>query len=283
MSFEVKDPHRFINDLDKSTIQSLVMRLESRSRDKAFSNLILKYAAQLSLPESAIALEIGCGTGATTRFLAQRDNFSGKAYAVDQCPDFIDVAKRFAKSENISDRIEFSVGDAHQLNFPDSMFDVVIAHTLISHVSDPETVIQEMARVVKPDGTLVIFDGDYSSLTIAYPEHEFGQQMDHALAKATFNNTLIMQDLPHMLPRFGLEICKAWGDAIIEIGQGSYFKSFIEAYAPFVKHAGLIDAALVDKWLTDQLMFIHQRSFFACCNYYTYLIKCSANGKASLC
>lgn len=274
MTLVAKDPHRFINDLDKPAIQSLIMRLESRARDKAFSNLILKYAAQLSLPESALALEIGCGTGATTRFLAQRDNFSGKAYGVDQSPDFIEVAKRFAQSENISDRIEFSVGDAHKLDFSDSMFDVVIAHTVISHVTEPETVIQEMARVVKPGGTLVIFDGDYSSLTFAYPEHEFGLKMSKALAQATFNNTIIMQELPRILPRFKLAISKAWGDAIIEIGRGSYFKSFIEAYAPYVKHAGLINAKLVDEWLSNQLEYIDKGHFFASCNYYTYLITC---------
>ncbi len=273
MTLLAKDPHRFINELDKPAIQSLIMRLESRARDKAFSNLILKYAAQLSLPESALALEIGCGTGATTRFLAQRDNFSGKAYAVDQSPDFIEVARRFAQSENISDRIEFSVGDAHQLDFPDAMFDVVIAHTVISHVTSPETVVQEMARVVKPGGTLVIFDGDYSSLTFAYPDHDLGKRMNTALAQATFNNTIIMQDLPRLLPGFNLEICKAWGDAIIEIGRGSYFKSFIEAYAPYVKHAGLIGAEQVDSWLKNQLEYIDKGYFFASCNYYTYLIK----------
>ncbi len=273
MSLVPKDPHRFINELDKPALQSLIMRLESRARDKAFSNLILKYAAQLSLPESALALDIGCGTGATTRFLAQRDNFSGKAYAVDQSPDFIEVAKRFAQSENIADRIEFSVGDAHQLEFSDSMFDVVIAHTVISHVTEPQTVIQEMARVVKPGGTLVIFDGDYSSLTFAYPEQELGHKMNKALAQATFNNTIIMQEIPRMLPGFNLEISKAWGDAIVEIGRGSYFKSFIEAYAPYVKHAGLISANLVDDWLSNQLDFIDKGHFFASCNYYTYLLK----------
>lgn len=274
MTLLARDPHRFINELEKSTIQSLIMRLESRARDKAFSNLILKYAAQLTLPESALALEIGCGTGATTRFLAQRDNFSGKAYAVDQCPEFIDVARRFAQSENISDRIAFSVGDAHQLEFPDAMFDVVIAHTVISHVTQPETVIREMARVAKPGATLVIFDGDYSSLTFAYPDQELGIAMNKALAQATFNNTIIMQEIPRLLPDFNLKICKAWGDAIIEIGQGSYFKSFIEAYAPFVKHAGLVRASLVDDWISNQLDYIQKGHFFASCNYYTYLIKC---------
>ena len=117
-------------------------------------------------------------------------------------------------------------------------FDVVIAHTLISHVTEPAMVLNEMARVVRPGGTVVIFDGDYASLTYGFPDHGFGHQMDVALASATFNNPRIMRDLPRLLPEFGLKLTAAWGDAVVEIGHGSYFKSFVETYAPYVKRAG---------------------------------------------
>lgn len=268
-----RDPHRFVNELDREAIERLINRLESRAKDHVFSRLFFKYAEQLALPESAQVLEIGCGTGAMTRFLAQRDNFSGKAFGVDQSAAFIDAANRFSQQENISDRIDFMVGDVHQLDFPDASFDAVIAHTLVSHVTEPDTVIREMARVVRPGGTIVIFDGDYASLTFAYPDHKFGNKMDQALANATFNNTHIMRDLPLLLPTLGLEIYKAWGDAIVEIGNGSYFKSFAEAYVPYVKSAALLPHQAVDNWLAAQLEFIQKKTFFASCNYYTYLAR----------
>ena len=268
-----RDPHRFVNELDEAAIQRLIARLESRAKDQIFSRLFFKYAAQLALPESAKVLEVGCGTGAMTRFLAQRDEFSGIAYGIDQSEAFINAATGFAHEENVGDRIKFLVGDVHHIDFPDSTFDAVIAHTLISHVTEPITVLKEMVRVTKPGGTVIIFDGDYASLTFAYPDHEFGHKMDNALAQATFNNTHIMRDLASLLPDLGLVVSNAWGDAIVEIGKGSYFKSFAEAYAPYVIGSGLIPQQAVEEWLSSQLKSMENGTFFASCNYYTYLAK----------
>jgi SAM-dependent methyltransferase len=268
-----RDPHRFVNDLDNAAIERLIARLESRAKDAIFARLFDKYAARLTLPPSAQVLEVGCGTGVVARFLAGRGDFSGKAFGVDHSRAFIETASRFAQDENVSDRVEFRVGDAHNLGFPPATFDAVIAHTLISHVTEPTAVLREMARVVRPDGTIVIFDGDYASLTYAYPDHDLGHRMDVALANASFNNPLVMRDLPRLLPELGLEITAAWGDAVAEIGKGSYFRSFAETYAPYVTKAGLLPAETVDAWLDAQRRSMENGTFFASCNYYTYFLR----------
>lgn len=267
-----RDPHRFANELDKAAIDRLIARLESRAQDVVFTRLFDKYAARLDLPPSAQVLEVGCGTGAVLRFLAGRDDFSGKVFGVDQCQPFIEAASRFAQEKNVDDRVDFRVGDAHDLDFPGDTFDAVIAHTLISHVTEPEAVLREMARVVRPGGMLVIFDGDYASLTYGYPDHEIGRQMDAALANATFNNPRVMRDLPRLLPKLGLQLKAAWGDAVVEIGGGSYFRTFAETYIPYVIKAGMFPAALAESWLAAQLQSINDGTFFASCNYYTYLV-----------
>lgn len=268
-----RDPHRFVNELDDAAVERLIARLESRAKDKVFTRLFDKYAAQLALPPSAQVLEVGCGTGAMTRFLARREGFSGTVIGVDQSLPFIEAARRLAHDENASDRTDFRVGDAHSLDFSPGAFDAVIAHTMISHVTEPTTVLREMARVVRPGGTVAIFDGDYASLTYAFPDHDFGHQMDVALVGVTFNNPWIMRELPRQLPELGLEVTAAWGDAVVEIGKGSYFKSFAETYAPLVTDAGLLPAEAVDAWLTAQRQAMEDGTFFASCNYYTYLAR----------
>jgi SAM-dependent methyltransferase len=268
-----RDPHRFVNELDDAAVERIIARLESRAKDKVFTRLFDRYAAQLTLPPSAQVLEVGCGTGAMLRFLAHRGDFSGKAFGIDQSPAFIEAASRFAQDENVGDRLVFRVGDAHRLDFSPETFDVVIAHTLISHVTEPAAVLREMARVVRPGGTVVIFDGDYASLTYACPDHDFGHRMDVALASATFNNPLIMRELPRLLPELGLKGTAAWGEAVVEIGNGSYFKSFAETYAPSVTNAGLFPADTVETWLAAQLQSMENGTFFASCNYYTYLAR----------
>lgn len=268
-----RDPHRFVNELDKVAVDRLIARLESRAKDAVFTRLFDKYAAQLTLPPSAHVLEVGCGTGAMTRFLARRDDFLGRAIGVDQCPPFIDAARRFAGDEGVGDRVDFQVGDAHSLDFPAATFDAVFAHTLISHVTTPEAVLREMVRVVRPGGTVAIFDGDYASMTYGFPDHDFGQRMDAALVTASFNNPRIMRDLPRLMPEIGLLLKTAWGDAVVEIGTGSYFKSFMETYAPYIVRAGLFSEEDVGIWLTSQRKAIEDGIFFASCNYYTYLAR----------
>lgn len=268
-----RDPHRFVNELDGEALERLIARLESRAKDAVFTSLFEKYASQLKLPANAKVLEVGCGTGATLRMLARRSDFKGKAHGVDHSPAFIEAANRFSRAENVGDRLTFEVADAHRLGFPDATFDVAIAHTLISHVTEPAAVIREMARVVRPGGTVVIFDGDYASLTYGFPDHVFGREMDAALVNAAFNNPLIMRDLPRLLPEFGLHLEAAWGEAVVEIGAGSYFKTFAQTYVPYVTKAGLLAAEAVESWLDAQLKAMDKGTFFAACNYYTYICR----------
>ena len=268
-----RDPHRFVNELGKAAVECLIARLESRAKDKVFTSLFDKYAAQLVLPPSAQVLEVGCGTGAMMRSLVQREDFSGKVIGIDHSLALIEAANRFANEENVSDRVEFQLGDVHSLKFSPATFDAVIAHTVISHVTEPATVLREMGRVVRPGGTVVIFDGDYASLTYAYPDENFGHQMDEALIRATFNNPLIMRDLLRLLPGLGLMVTAAWGDAVVEIGNASYFKSFAETYAPAVIKAGLLASEAVEAWLNAQRQSMEDGTFFASCNYYTYLVR----------
>lgn len=266
-----KDPHRFSDTLDDATTQRLIDRLENRAKDAVFSDLFEQYIAKLDFPELGRTLEVGCGTGAMTRALARKKNFSGNVIGIDQSEAFIEAAKRFAMEEGVGKFVEFNVGDVHDLDFEDESFDVVIAHTLISHVTNPELVLKEIIRVIKKGGILVIFDGDYVSLTFAFPDHEFGRRMDNALASATFTNSLIMRDLVRILPDMGMEVTDTLANVISEIGRASYFKSFVETYAPLVVSGGLLPEQDVAHWLAIQNAAIDNNTFFASCNYYTYL------------
>ncbi|MES9970868.1 MAG: methyltransferase domain-containing protein [Candidatus Thiodiazotropha sp.] len=267
-----RDPHRFVNELDNEAIGRLITRLESRAKDAVFTKLIEKYSSRLLHDNPHQVLEVGCGTGAMIRSFVRRDEFTGSAVGVDQSVPFIEAAKSFAEQEHVANRLEFRTGDAHHLEFQSAYFDTVIANTLISHVTDPTRVLEEMARVVKSEGTVVIFDGDYSSLTYAFPDHEFGRSMDAALANASFCNPRIMRELPGVLADIGLRFKTAWGDAVVEIGKASYFKSFAETYAPYVSNSGLMTPSEVENWLYVQQQAMESGTFFAACNYYTYLL-----------
>src|SRR5262249_10500905 len=163
---------------------------EFRGKDPSFARMRDDYLDRLALAPTARVLELGCGTGVILpRSLPKRPGFLGRVVGVDQSAAFIEAARRFAAEEGVADRVEFHVGDIHALPFPDASFDAVVAHTTISHVSEPLIVLKEAARVLHPDGTLVIFDGDYASWTFAYPEDPaLGQAMEAGIIASIANN-----------------------------------------------------------------------------------------------
>ena len=62
------------------------------------------------------------------------------------------MARRLAREEGLAGRIDFRTGDAHGLGLPRGGFDVVVMHTLVSHVADPATVLAEGHRLLRPGG-----------------------------------------------------------------------------------------------------------------------------------
>lgn len=92
-------------------------------------------------------LDLGCGAGVLARAAADRG--AGVA-GVD--------ADRHAVAAATAEvpEGEFRVGDAHDLDWPDAAFDVVVAVQVLSHVTNPLTVLREAARVAGPGGAVVV-------------------------------------------------------------------------------------------------------------------------------
>lgn len=117
---------------------------------------------QVNLLRAKRVLDVGCGTGVITEEMAAR--CKGQVIGVDIDPAMI----AFAQARG--SQAEYRVGDAHQLGFPDSHFDVVACHFLLMWVKDPALAVREMARVTRPGGALLACaEPDYGG-RIDYPE-----------------------------------------------------------------------------------------------------------------
>ena len=67
------------------------------------------------------------------------------------------------------DNVRFDTGDVYRLDFADGAFDVVHAHQVLQHLTDPVAALREMRRVCRPGGLVAARDGDYGGF-FWYPE-----------------------------------------------------------------------------------------------------------------
>lgn len=90
-------------------------------------------------------LDIGCGGGFLTNFLADQ---SHEVFGVDLSTQSLEVAKQLDKTKKVS----YQRASAYELPFGDQIFSVVCAMDLLEHVENPALVVKEASRVLRKDG-----------------------------------------------------------------------------------------------------------------------------------
>ncbi|KAJ7146361.1 S-adenosyl-L-methionine-dependent methyltransferase [Mycena epipterygia] len=123
-----------------------------------------------SLSPDMHILDVGCGPGTITADLAKRVP-AGHVTGIERsAEDVLQKARDAAAAQGIKN-VTYALGDALSLSFPDNSFDVVHAHQVLQHVSDPVLALREMVRVAKPGGFVAVRDTDSSTMTW-YPEND---------------------------------------------------------------------------------------------------------------
>lgn len=131
-----------------------------------------KIVESLNLEGHEKVLDIGCGRGLLLHELAKHLNQGGKAVGLDlwRTEDLSNnqeaLTRQNAELEGVSDRVELVSGDMTSMEFDDNQFDVVVSSMAIHNVeTDDERhkAIQEISRVLKPGGTLIILDFQHTS------------------------------------------------------------------------------------------------------------------------
>ena len=112
--------------------------------------------AALASPTLTVA-DLGCGAGFFTTFLAQRVT---KVIAVDHSSAMLEEARKSieATGSDPSLQVEFRPGDLEALPLEDGEVDAVVANLVLHHLAEFGAVVGELARVLKPGGSVVISD-----------------------------------------------------------------------------------------------------------------------------
>jgi len=104
-------------------------------------------------------LDIGCGAAGKTVFYATCG--VKEIYGVDKVEKYKEQAERLAKSKGVEDKFHFVIADAATLPFSENTFDTIIMNDFMEHASQPQNVLLECYRVLKPGGMLYVNSPPY--------------------------------------------------------------------------------------------------------------------------
>jgi ubiquinone/menaquinone biosynthesis C-methylase UbiE len=143
-----------------------VARQWDEMRKSFFSEAVRDRALSIAgVEKGRIAADIGAGTGFITEGLVRKGL---QVIAVDRSEAMLaEMKKKF----ELSDEIDYRIGDAEKLPIPDGAVDYVFANMYLHHVESPLKAIREMVRILKPGGKLVVTDLDEHAFEFLRDEH----------------------------------------------------------------------------------------------------------------
>jgi arsenite methyltransferase len=102
-------------------------------------------------------VDVGCGAGIDSLIAAKKVGPEGHVIGVDMTPSMLEKARQAAKEAGLTN-VEFREGYAEELPIVDGWADVVISNGVLNLMPDKSAALEEMSRVLKPDGRLQIGD-----------------------------------------------------------------------------------------------------------------------------
>lgn len=116
----------------------------------------LELARTAGLDAAKHVLDVGSGVGGTSRCLAQE--FGCRVTGIDLTDEYCRAAAMLSAKTGLAHLVDYRQGDATKLPFDDQAFDVVWTEHVAMNIPDKARLYKEMHRVLKPGGTLAIYD-----------------------------------------------------------------------------------------------------------------------------
>jgi ubiquinone/menaquinone biosynthesis C-methylase UbiE len=191
-----------VTEADPRVLQGLMTALEIRAADPQQRAMLHTYLTDAALPPGARVLEVGCGTGAVTRVLATWPGM-GEAIGVDPSPVFVARARELARG---LPALAFEEADGRSLPFGADTFDAVVFHTTLCHVPEPDVMVRNAVRVLRPGGCLAVFEGDYATGTLATRAGDPLNACAEAFREHFVHDPWLVRRLPALLRAAGTHV-----------------------------------------------------------------------------
>lgn len=214
--------------------------------------------AHLPRVPGARVLDLGCGQGNTTRFLADVLE-AGECIGIEFDATLVEYAQ--SRPENPLS-VRFHQGNATELPFPDASFDVVFCRYLLIHIDDPQRAVNEMMRVVRPGGFVIAYEGDFSSVGTSNPPCEALATI-HRVWRGLFQNPPAGRQLVHYLRTAGAADIRAGAWTELEHDSTTLkriYRLSAEATGPAAAAKGILTPPEVEEMIAGLIRLEHDVS-----------------------
>ena len=128
-------------------------RLLSLGQDPRWRRFLV---SRIAVGPDDTVLDVATGTAAVAIELVRRTGCS--VVGLDQSPEMLATGRERVQAAGLADRIQLLEGSAEELAFPDGSFDALTFTYLLRYVEDPGSTLAELARVVRPSGTIAALE-----------------------------------------------------------------------------------------------------------------------------
>lgn len=132
--------------------------------------LLRKIIQTLELPIGSQGLDAGCGIGLQTLLLLEAVGANGHVTGLDILPELLTYGTELVAARGLSNQITFRQGDVNQLPFDDDTFDWVWSADCIGYpAGELDPILNELKRVVRPGGSVILLGWSSQQLLAGYP------------------------------------------------------------------------------------------------------------------
>jgi ubiquinone/menaquinone biosynthesis C-methylase UbiE len=211
---------------------------------------------------------VGSGSGVLCRLIAPKLEPGGSIRGIDISSKIISLAREYAYKEKLDHLIQFEVGDALKLTYPDAFFDGAFAARLLLYITNSQEVIAELTRVVKSTGRIVLMDWDFETLVVDHSDRDLTRRIFHWRNDHKDGNNWSGRQLFRLMKIQGLKEVTTYPVITIATEENNSLTQSLWHAASGAFEQKIITAQEHESWISELKSRIKNHQFFASIVYF---------------